>query len=436
MHSDLDNLAYETSGHTGFTSSEQLTTTSGDIVAQIPMDYYTTGEVDTISGALHGEITAISGGGTTVHSELSNLDYAYAGHTGFQPAGDYVTDAEMTTISGDIVAQIPSLVGYATEAYVTTVSGDIVAQIPSDFYSQSTVDSLLTTTSGDIVAQIPSDFYSQSQVTTISGDIVAQIPTDYYTQGEVDTISGALNDKIDNIDLSGYATTAQLTTTSGDIITQIPDTSEFLTAAEITTISGDIVSQSPTDFYTQAEVTTISGDIVAQIPSLAGYATEAYVTTVSGDITEYVDEQIATIRTVLPISIDDGGWYGTSRYGKAGHDFSAGDLLHCKYHGDEWLWYKYGTTGTDKVILPIGIATETTTFGNNGVILIDGIMRLDSWGFSPALDSSVTVYASTISGGLTLTVASGAGEMCIIVGMLVGNNTIKTHFGYWYVERV
>ena len=46
----------------------------------------------------------------------------------------------------------------------------------------------ITTISGNIVDQIPSDFYSQAEITTISGNIVDQIPTDFYTTGEVDTI--------------------------------------------------------------------------------------------------------------------------------------------------------------------------------------------------------------------------------------------------------
>ena len=56
----------------------------------------------------------------------------------------------------------------------------------------------MTTISGDIVAQIPSDYVTDSEMTTISCDIVAQIPSDYYTTGEVDTISGALSDEIDS----------------------------------------------------------------------------------------------------------------------------------------------------------------------------------------------------------------------------------------------
>ena len=70
--------------------------------------YYTESEVDTISGSLQAQIDTISGGGITDHSALSNLDYASSGHTGFQPAGDYTTNLQLTTTSGDIVSQIPT----------------------------------------------------------------------------------------------------------------------------------------------------------------------------------------------------------------------------------------------------------------------------------------------------------------------------------------
>jgi len=99
--------------------------------------------------------------------------------------GPYATDADLAafaalipTISGDLVAQIPSLTGYATQSYVTTVSGDLVNEI--------------STTSGVIVAQIPSltGYATQSFVTIVSGVIVAQIPTVSGYTGTV-TVSGA-----------------------------------------------------------------------------------------------------------------------------------------------------------------------------------------------------------------------------------------------------
>jgi len=40
--------------------------------------------------------------GVGAHSDLSNLDYASAGHTGFQPAGSYLTANQTITLSGDV----------------------------------------------------------------------------------------------------------------------------------------------------------------------------------------------------------------------------------------------------------------------------------------------------------------------------------------------
>lgn len=76
----------------------------------------------------------------------------------------YYTESEVDSISGAIVAQIPSLTGYATETWVN-----------NNFIDNSE----MTTISGDIVAQIPTDYISEAEMTTISGDIVAQIITDH-----------------------------------------------------------------------------------------------------------------------------------------------------------------------------------------------------------------------------------------------------------------
>ena len=114
-------------------TESEVTTISGDIVSQIPTDFYTTGEVDDLITAVSGSggastlleltdtpssydnekylrstssgtewSTVSGGGGSSNHSELNELDYASAGHTGFQPAGDYVTEAELLTTSGSL----------------------------------------------------------------------------------------------------------------------------------------------------------------------------------------------------------------------------------------------------------------------------------------------------------------------------------------------
>lgn len=82
----------------------------------------------------------ISGGsGTTDHSELTNLDYASAGHTGFEPAkgadDNYVTDAEKIAIAnlsgtntGDVTVTDTSLINLTISGQV--LSADII--LPND----------------------------------------------------------------------------------------------------------------------------------------------------------------------------------------------------------------------------------------------------------------------------------------------------------------
>ncbi|MFA7247787.1 MAG: hypothetical protein WC169_11525 [Dehalococcoidia bacterium] len=153
-----------------------------------------TGKLDKVSV----DTTIVSG--IAAHSDLDDLDYSSSGHIGFQPTGDYSTNAQLASISGSIVSQIPSLTGYATENHVTTVSGDIVSQIPTDFDDRYYTESEITTISGDIVAQIPSltgyatesyvstNYIDNSEITTISGDITAQIPSAYTNEMAQDAV--------------------------------------------------------------------------------------------------------------------------------------------------------------------------------------------------------------------------------------------------------
>jgi len=156
-----------------YITQEQLTTTSGDIVLQIPTDYITNEQLTTTSGDIiiyvDQQISTISGGSGDVTLEM------------------------LTTTSGDIVDQIPSITGYATQSWVsenyidnnemTTISGDVIAYIDQEISTVSGGSGItqeqLTTTSGDIVDQIPSlsGYATQNWVTTVSGDIISQVPT-------------------------------------------------------------------------------------------------------------------------------------------------------------------------------------------------------------------------------------------------------------------
>lgn len=95
----------------------------------------------------HNNLSGLQGGTTNEYYHLTST--MYGDLTSFGGVGNastehihddrYFTEAEITTISGDIVAQIPSLAGYATETWVnnnfidnsemTTISGDLQTQI-------------------------------------------------------------------------------------------------------------------------------------------------------------------------------------------------------------------------------------------------------------------------------------------------------------------
>lgn len=64
------------------------------------------GDGVTITGAGTVADPFVSAGGSSDHSALSNLDYASAGHTGFQPtitAGTYLTPSSIVSYEGDAV---------------------------------------------------------------------------------------------------------------------------------------------------------------------------------------------------------------------------------------------------------------------------------------------------------------------------------------------
>lgn len=264
-HAALSNLDYASSGHTGFASSTELATLSGSLESEISEKanlihdhddlYYTENEIDsfltTLSGAIIDQIPTLSGT-ISNHAELNNLDYETSGHTGFQPAGDYTTQEDLLTISGSIVEQIPTdyyttgqvdtLLGdkqdvgdYATNTNLVLVSGSLQTQINnidplpnqagnagkylstdgnSPFWASvsgggGTSDhagllNLDFASSGHIGFQPAGDYATRTELNTASGIIVSQIPTDFYTTNEVNsliaTTSGSLQSQIDAID--------------------------------------------------------------------------------------------------------------------------------------------------------------------------------------------------------------------------------------------
>ena len=86
-----------------------LNTTNGPYLAGSNISFRTAGT----NGQVYIDGGAGGGGGVTDHAALTSLDYASAGHTGFQPAGSYLT-AEQDT---NALAQIGSHTLLSTNAH-------------------------------------------------------------------------------------------------------------------------------------------------------------------------------------------------------------------------------------------------------------------------------------------------------------------------------
>jgi len=140
-------------------------------------------ETDTVKYKIGDGVTAWSGLDyfSRVHSDIGNLDYASAGHTGFQPSGDYATNTDLATVSG---------LTDTNAADIATNAGDISTNAGA--ISDNTA--LITTTSGAIVAQIITDLagltdgpsgYDEGKYlqSTVGG-------WEWITVSEIDTIDG------------------------------------------------------------------------------------------------------------------------------------------------------------------------------------------------------------------------------------------------------
>jgi hypothetical protein len=135
-HSTLSNLSYASAGHTGFspnTPSFVTLGTTGDLTNERVLTAGT--GISLTDGGAGSTITVTNTAtGTTVHSSLSNLTYATAGHTGFEPTITTLGETrggtgESTYTTGDILYSDASNSlakrGIGSAGQVLTVSGGV-----------------------------------------------------------------------------------------------------------------------------------------------------------------------------------------------------------------------------------------------------------------------------------------------------------------------
>jgi aerobic-type carbon monoxide dehydrogenase small subunit (CoxS/CutS family) len=429
-HNELNNLDYASSGHTGFqpagdyATNTTLTTVSGNIVDQIPTDFYTTSEVD-------GLITTISGK-LDDHNELNNLDYASSGHTGFQPAGDYATNSILSTASGVLQSQITE-----NANDITSVSGSIITD-------HSALSNLDYVSSGHTGFQPSGDYATNTALSITSGTLQSQIDNksdvghghtesdisglDKYTKSEVDalitTISGQLDDhnELNNLDYASsghtgfqpagdYATNTYVSTVSGSLQTNIDgksDDGHGHTESDISDL----------DKYTQAEV-------------------DALITTISGQLDDHSelsgldnDDHPQYLRTDGTRQLSGNWYYGAANISGTGNFFGDGSTLSGIAYIDGDDVYFYDTT-RDK---DLGVAIIEVGCGRNSANTTNQYLR--TYNGAPmnlvgvALPVDATLVGMSASGGAnnqTWTAQVGKNGVATVLDSITVTNSYENH---------
>ena len=136
---------------------------------------------------------------TSVDPILAQAELGYETDSGLMKVGDGTNVWSALAYYGAVVSGSVDhgiLAGLSDDdhpQYFNTTRGD------DRYYTETEIDYTLTTLSGNIVSQIPSDYYTQSQVNTISGVLSSEIDSDiavhttssghdnrYYTESEMD----------------------------------------------------------------------------------------------------------------------------------------------------------------------------------------------------------------------------------------------------------
>lgn len=256
----------------------------------------------------------VSGGpGTTNHADLTNLDYASSGHTGFEPAkgadDNYVTDTEKSNLhapmSDNQVADGVTITGTGTLAdpfvAVTGGAGDVVGPASATDGNFAAFN----TNTGKLIKD--SGYSSSSFAAALGAD------DNYVTDAEkaalhpAVTISGE-----DFITATGQAITANPIDLDNLSATGTPSSNNFLrgdnTWSEITLGSGGYAA----NVYLTNQTSTIDGSY-KQISYTNDASTTAFSTAVNNNevlIDTFLYE------SVLGISTIDAGTWGFYPYGK------------------------------------------------------------------------------------------------------------------------
>lgn len=165
---------------------------------------------------------------------------------------DVITSGELATVSGDIVAQIPSLDGYATQDWVVEQGYLTSADLPQSVPLVAGEGISIVDTSASTIISVDSA-YSPGVSEEWVEEYVSDATSGFITSADIPDVPEDL------------VTSAELATVSGDIVSQIPDVSDMATQTWVN--EQGFLTSLPDDLVTSGELATVSGDIMSQMPS-------------------------------------------------------------------------------------------------------------------------------------------------------------------------
>lgn len=388
-HSDLSQLDYASSGHTGFASSIDLFTVSGSLSSDINNHtsdnniHFTEASID------HGNLQGL---GDDDHPQYHN-----------DTRGDirYYTKFQVNTISGSLQSDIDG----KADLVHTHVENDIT---DLDKYTQAEVDDLITSVSGSILED-------HGALTGLSDDDHPQYHNDtrgdlrYYTKSQIDTISGSINSDLTSHtgDSAIHFTESSIDHTNIDNIgtnshsqidTHISDGTLHFTEGSIdhgsisglgdddhpqyhNDVRGDARYYTKTQlnngqldnrYYTEAETNVISGSLQSQINnkfSIFG-GTVFGNTTINGNLTVTGTQFIANVEEVdikdNLLLINSGETGPGVTIGWAGIEIDRGTLSNYQFIFDEVAdAFKVGISGS---LQPVATRKDSSQMTNNYVV--------------------------------------------------------------------
>ena len=288
-----------------YATDAQLTATSG--VLQTNIDGNTT-LIATTSGTLQDNIDNL----TTAHSELTELDYASAAHTGF------ASSAALTTTSGDIITYVDAA-DLVLDTKIDTTSGTLQTQIDTqtaldtfieltDTPSAYDEDKWVRSTASGIIFD---ELVEAQEGTTAIADDTNTVDVTFATALGLTTypITVGIENQIDaNPAHYGYTITNKLTTGFQLVLSTNTDSPNYILnwrAGAI--VAGENDAQNNHALLTYGLDYASSGHTgFVSAVTLTDYATTEALTTASGILDTKIDTTSGTLQTDIDTRSLDG----------------------------------------------------------------------------------------------------------------------------------